>query len=112
MLTEKLEKVIHPLEWVRVEEFIESMRYGVGRVPHARAWLANAFVAKAVLEFSTTVGLIERGRTRRAWFPHAVLPFARAHLPSVFSVFSVKRPSSITRTASPSMTFPTPAWLR
>ncbi len=32
----------------------------VGRPPHERAWLANAFVAKAVLGITTTVGLIER----------------------------------------------------
>lgn len=32
----------------------------MGRPPHTRAWLANAFVAKAVLGIVTTVGLIER----------------------------------------------------
>jgi hypothetical protein len=30
----------------------------VGRPPHERAWLANAFVAKAVLELTTTAGLL------------------------------------------------------
>lgn len=48
-LTPKLEKVIYVLEWVRIEEFTESTWCGVGRPPHERAWLANAFVAKAVL---------------------------------------------------------------
>ena len=33
-LTSKLEKVIHTLEWVRIEEFVESSWCGVGRPPH------------------------------------------------------------------------------
>lgn len=65
-LTPKLEKVIHTLEWVRVEEFIDSTWCGVGRPPHERAWLANAFVAKAVLDVTTTAGLIERLAVDRA----------------------------------------------
>lgn len=59
-LAPKLEKVIHTLEWVRIEEFTDSSWCGVGRPPHERAWLANAFVAKAVLGLTTTVGLIDR----------------------------------------------------
>ena len=59
-LTPKLEKVIYVLEWVRIEEFTESTWCGVGRPPHERAWLANAFVAKAVLGLTTTTGLLER----------------------------------------------------
>ena len=59
-LTPKLEKVIHTLEWVRIEEFTDSSWCGVGRPPHERAWLANAFVAKSVLGLTTTVGLIDR----------------------------------------------------
>jgi hypothetical protein len=66
VLTEKLEKVICTLERVRVEEFVESTGGGVGRPPHERAWLANAFVAKAVLGLSTTTGLIERLKIDRA----------------------------------------------
>ena len=65
-LTPKLEKVIHILEWVRIEEFTESTWWGVGRPPHERAWLANAFVAKAVLGLTTTAGLIERLTIDRA----------------------------------------------
>jgi len=65
-LTPKLEKVIHILEWVRIEEFTESSWCGVGRPPHERAWLANAFVAKAVLGLTSTVGLIDRLRVDRA----------------------------------------------
>ncbi|NMG17854.1 transposase [Aromatoleum bremense] len=59
-LTPKLERVIHTLEWVRIEEFTATTWCGVGRPPCERAWLANAFVAKAVLGLTTTVGLIER----------------------------------------------------
>ena len=59
-LTPKLEKVIHTLEWVRIEEFTDFEWCGVGRPPHERAWLANAFVAKAVLGLTTTAALIER----------------------------------------------------
>ena len=65
-LTPKLEKLIHTLEWVRIEEFTDSTWCGVGRPPHERAWLANAFVAKAVLGLTTTAGLIERLTIDRA----------------------------------------------
>ena len=65
-LTPKLEKVIHILEWVRIEEFTETSWRGLGRPPHERAWLANAFVAKAVLNLTTTAGLIERLTIDRA----------------------------------------------
>ena len=65
-LTPKLEKVIHTLEWVRIEEFTGQSWCGVGRPPFERAWLANAFVAKAVLGLTTTVGLIERLTIDRA----------------------------------------------
>ncbi len=65
-LTPKLEKVIHILEWVRIEEFVDSSWCGEGRPPHERSWLANAFVAKSVLGLSTTRGLIERLTIDRA----------------------------------------------
>ena len=65
-LTPKLEKVIHTLEWVRIEEFVSSSWCGEGRPPHERSWLANAFVAKTVLGLSTTRGLIERLTIDRA----------------------------------------------
>jgi hypothetical protein len=48
-LTPRLEKVIHTLEWVRIEGFVESAWCGVGRSPHDRGALASAFVAKTVL---------------------------------------------------------------
>jgi hypothetical protein len=65
-LTPKLEKLVHILEWVRIEEFTESSWCGLGRPAHERAWLANAFVAKAVLGITTTAGLIERLTIDRA----------------------------------------------
>ena len=71
-LTPKLERVIHILDWVRIEEFVASRGglglswCGVGRPPHERAWLANAFVAKAVLGLTTTIGLVERLTIDRA----------------------------------------------
>jgi len=60
VMTPKLERVIHILEWVRIEEFTTVSWCGLGRPPFARAWLANAFVAKAVLGVTTTVGLLDR----------------------------------------------------
>ena len=65
-LTPKLEKLIHTLEWGRVEEFVSGSWCGVGRPPHERAWLANALVAKVVLGLLTTAGLIERLTIDRA----------------------------------------------
>ncbi|AGX86369.1 IS4 family transposase [Candidatus Symbiobacter mobilis CR] len=65
-LTPKLEKVIHTLEWVRLEEYVRASWCGLGRPPHERSWLANAFVAKVVLGITTTVGLIERYNERTA----------------------------------------------
>ena len=65
-LTPKLKRVIHILEWVRIETFTQESWNGVGRPPHERAWLANAFVAKAVLGLTTTAALIERLTIDRA----------------------------------------------
>ena len=64
-LTPKLEKLIHTLEWVRIEEFV-PLWHGIGRPWHDRGALANAFVAKAVLGLVTTAGLIERLSMDRA----------------------------------------------
>ena len=65
-LTPRLEKVIHILEWVRIEEFVELAWSGVGRPPHDRGALASAFVAKAVLGLTTTEALTERLKIDRA----------------------------------------------
>jgi len=59
-MTPKLERLIHILDWVRIEEFVAGSWCGAGRPPHERAWLANAFVAKTVLNLPTTVALIDR----------------------------------------------------
>ena len=48
-LTPKLARLVHILEWVRIEEFVISSWGGSGRPEHDRGMLANAFVAKAVL---------------------------------------------------------------
>lgn len=64
-LTPKLEKLIHILEWARIEEFVPAW-HGVGRKPADRAALANAFMAKAVLNLPTTVALIDRLTVDRA----------------------------------------------
>jgi hypothetical protein len=86
VLTPKLARVAHVLEWARVEEFVAESWCGVGRPPHTRAWLANAFVAKAVLGIATTVGLIERltmdkALRRICGFP----PYARLPSEATFS---------------------------
>ena len=52
-LTPKLERLIHTLEWVRIEEFTKGAWRGIGRPPAERAWLANAFVAKSVSGLAT-----------------------------------------------------------
>jgi hypothetical protein len=59
-LTPKLEKLIHVLEWTRIEEFVDCAWRGVGRPPRDRGALASAFVAKAVLGLTQTSALIER----------------------------------------------------
>jgi hypothetical protein len=56
----KLEKLIHILDWSRIEEFVTSSWCGLGRPPKDRGMLANAFVAKTVLGLATTTSLIER----------------------------------------------------
>ena len=51
---------------MRIEEFVKDSWCGIGRPPHERAWLANAFVAKAVLNLPTTAALIDRLRVDRS----------------------------------------------
>ena len=57
VMTPKLERLIHVLDWVRIEEFIISPYGATGRPRHERSWLANAFVAKAVLNLPNTAAL-------------------------------------------------------
>jgi hypothetical protein len=33
-LTPKLEKLVHVLDWVRIEEFVQDHWQGIGRKPH------------------------------------------------------------------------------
>lgn len=60
VLTPRLEKLVHILDWVRIEEWSVQTWQGIGRKPYDRSALANAFVAKSVLELPTTRALIER----------------------------------------------------
>jgi hypothetical protein len=85
-LTPKLEKLIHILEWVRIEELLPGTGQGKGRPAHERSWLANAFVAKTVLGISTTVGLIERLSNDRALL--RICGFPAYHKPPSESTFS------------------------
>jgi hypothetical protein len=64
-ITPVLGRLVHILDWVRIEQFVDE-GCGIGRPPRARFALANAFVAKAVLGLSTTVGLIDRLKVDRA----------------------------------------------
>ena len=41
-LTPKLEKLVHILDWVRIEEWPVLTWQGIGRKPHERSGLANA----------------------------------------------------------------------
>lgn len=66
IVTPKLEKLIYVLELTRIEDFIRSSRYGPGRLPHERGWLANAFVAKTVLGLADTRALIDRLQNDRS----------------------------------------------
>jgi Transposase DDE domain/Transposase domain (DUF772) len=59
-LTPRLEKLVHIFDWVRIEEWPVATWQGIGRKPYERSALANAFVAKAVLQLPTTRALIER----------------------------------------------------
>ena len=58
--TPKLEKLVHILDWVRIEEWSMQSRQEIGRKPHDCSALAIAFVAKAVLGLAMTRALIER----------------------------------------------------
>jgi hypothetical protein len=59
-LTRKLQQLIRTLEVARVEEHLPDLRRMTGRPQRDRAALARAFVAKAVLNITTTEALIDR----------------------------------------------------
>lgn len=107
-LTPKLERLIHILDWVQIEEYTAEAKADTGRPEHVRAWLANAFVAKCVLGLSTTAGLIERlsiDRSLRricgftmtkvlpseATFSRAFAQFAKSRLPERVHESLIKR---------------------
>ena len=62
VLTPKLQEVIQVLEFVEIERFVPSYRGRVGRHGECRPEIARAFVAKAVLNLTTTEALIDRLR--------------------------------------------------
>lgn len=64
-MTPKLERLVHLLDWLRIEDFVADGS-AVGRPRRERFALANAFVAKAVLGLQTTVALIDRLKVDRA----------------------------------------------
>lgn len=59
-LTGKLQQLVAILEVIRIERFLPRLIGFAGRPPKDRSALARAFVAKAVLNMSTTRALIER----------------------------------------------------
>ena len=59
-LTEEHRKIVAILEIVRIEDQIRQSRRGTGRPPHDWLPIARAFVAKAILNLSSTRALIER----------------------------------------------------
>lgn len=66
ILTPKLEKLVHVLDWLSMAAFFPS-RYGAeGRPAHDRQALATAFVAKVVLNLPTTAALRERLQVDRS----------------------------------------------
>lgn len=95
-VTPKLERLIHILDWVRIEEFVKGSWCGTGRPPHERAWLVNAFVAKAVLNLPTTVALIDRLMVDRSLrricgFPGCKKPPSEATFSRAFEEFAKSR---------------------
>jgi hypothetical protein len=59
-LTPKLQQLIRTLEIARIEEHLPDLQRLTGRPQRDRAALARAFVAKAVLNLTTTEALMDR----------------------------------------------------
>jgi hypothetical protein len=95
-LPPKLEKVIHALEWAQVEAVAMKAWCGTGRPMHERTWLANAYMAKAVLNIVTTADLIDwlkvdQSLRRICGFPlYRPVP-AEATFSRAFAEFTVPR---------------------
>ena len=64
-MTDKQREVVAALEVVRIEEHVRVGRARSGRPPADRRAIARAFVAKAVYNDATTVGLVQRLRSER-----------------------------------------------
>lgn len=61
VLTPKLQELVTALEMMEIERFLDGYQFGaIGRPCKDRTAIARAFVAKAVLNLSTTEALIDR----------------------------------------------------
>lgn len=98
-LTPKLQEVVTVLEMIEIERFLGGYQFSaIGRPCKDRTAIARAFVAKAVLNLSTTEALIDRLKTDislrricgfssthalpdKSRFSRAFAEFAQAHLP-------------------------------
>jgi hypothetical protein len=107
-VTEKQERLIAILEFVRVEDFIKSPWFGaLGRPRSDRQALARAYVVKAFYNMTTTDELIERLKSSRnlrricGWervrevpnestFSRAFLEFAESRLPELVHAELIK----------------------
>lgn len=65
-LTPPLERVIHALEWVRVEESRDRGSKNSAARRTSELWMVNGLTAKVLLGLTTTVALIERLSIDRA----------------------------------------------
>lgn len=59
LLSNKHKRLIAVLELARIEEFIPTYRFVLGRPSKTRAFIARAYIAKSILKLSTTSQLIE-----------------------------------------------------
>lgn len=98
-LTPKLQEVVTALEMIEIERFLGAYQFSaIGRPCKDRTAIARAFVAKAVLNLSTTEALIDRLKTDislrricgfstthavpdKSRFSRAFAEFAQARLP-------------------------------
>jgi len=76
-LTEEHRKIMAILEIVRIEDQFRQHRNGTGRPAHDQLPIARAFVAKAVLNLSSTRSLIERIKADRTL--HQILGWPLRH---------------------------------
>ena len=99
VLTPKLQEVVTALEMIEIERFLGAYQFSaIGRPCKDRTAIARAFVAKAVLNLSTTEALIDRLKTDislrricgfssthavpdKSRFSRAFAEFAQARLP-------------------------------